>query len=170
MRRASILCLAIACLAFVAFGLPANTLASGEYRISGPFAHDNLAIYFVHGPSQLGPIPLTLQEAMAKGAARIHETGSVNQLELENLSDDEIFVQSGDIVKGGQQDRVLTMSLLLPPHSGRISIAAFCVEQGRWSARGKEDVKTFERRRGGAVTACQNRDESTPCTVAGSLI
>ena len=35
------------------------------------------------------------------------------------------------------------MSLILPPKSGRIPIASFCVEQGRWSARGKEDVKTF---------------------------
>jgi hypothetical protein len=54
-----------------------------------------------------------------------------------------VFVQSGDIVKGGQQDRVLTVSLVLPPRSGRIPIASFCVEQGRWAARGKEDVKTF---------------------------
>jgi hypothetical protein len=46
-------------------------------------------------------------------------------------------------VKGGQQDRTLMVSLLLPPKSGRIPIASFCVEQGRWSARGKEDVKTF---------------------------
>ena len=52
-------------------------------------------------------------------------------------------MQSGDIVKGGQQDRVLTVSLILPPKSGRIPIASFCVEQGRWTARGKEDVKTF---------------------------
>jgi hypothetical protein len=35
------------------------------------------------------------------------------------------------------------VSLLLPPKSGRIPIDSFCVEQGRWSARGKEDVKTF---------------------------
>ena len=49
-------------------------------------------------------------------------------------------MQSGDIVKGGQQDRVLTVSLMLPPKSGRIPIASFCVEQGRWPARGKEDV------------------------------
>ena len=52
-------------------------------------------------------------------------------------------MQIGDIVKGGQQDRVLTVSLVLPPKSGRVPIAAFCVEQGRWAARGKEDVKTF---------------------------
>ena len=32
---------------------------------------------------------------------------------------------------------------MLPPKSARIPIASFCVEQERWSARGKEDVKTF---------------------------
>jgi hypothetical protein len=35
------------------------------------------------------------------------------------------------------------VSLLLPPKSGRVPIASFCVEQGRWSARGQEDVKRF---------------------------
>src|SRR5207248_3320243 len=49
----------------------------------------------------------------------------------------------GDIVKGGRQDRVLTVSFLLPPQSGRVPIASFCVEQGRWAARGKEDQFKF---------------------------
>jgi hypothetical protein len=35
------------------------------------------------------------------------------------------------------------VSLVLPPKSGRIPIASFCVEEGRWSARGGEDVRTF---------------------------
>jgi len=52
-------------------------------------------------------------------------------------------VQSGDIVKGGQQDRMLVVDLILPPHSGVIPIAAFCVENGRWSRRGSEEVTTF---------------------------
>jgi hypothetical protein len=114
-----------------------------DYRVSGPVIHDNLAIYLVHGKSAAGPVPLTLDEALAKRAVKVHETGNVNELQIENLGTDEVFVQSGDIVKGGQQDRVLTVSLLLPPKSGRIPIASFCVEQGRWTARGKEDVKTF---------------------------
>ena len=70
-----------------------------------------------------------------------------------------MFVQSGDIVKGGKQDRVLTVSLVLPPRSGRIAIAAFCVEQGRWSARGKEDVKTFA----GVATAMPSPRRSSQC-------
>jgi len=88
-------------------------------------------------------VPLTLEEAMAKGVVKVRETGNVNQLEIENLGKEEVFVQSGDIVKGGQQDRTLMVSLLLPPQSGSIPIASFCVEQGRWSARGREDVKSF---------------------------
>jgi hypothetical protein len=138
-----LLCTAAAAAAALAFGLAAPAVAAGDYRISGPFVHANLAIYLLHGKGEAGPVPLTLQEALARGAVRVHETGNVNQLDIENLADEEIFVQSGDIVKGGQQDRVLMVSLLLPPRSGRVGIASFCVEQGRWSARGKEDVKTF---------------------------
>src|SRR6185503_19897929 len=114
-----------------------------EYRVTGPAVHENLAIYLVHGKSAAGPVPLTIEEAQGKRAVKVHETGNVNELQIENLGNDEVLVQSGDIVKGGQQDRVLTVSLILPPKSGKIPIASFCVEQGRWAARGKEDVKTF---------------------------
>jgi hypothetical protein len=38
---------------------------------------------------------------------------------------------------------VLSVDLLLPPRSGEVSIAAFCVEPGRWTARGNEDVRQF---------------------------
>jgi hypothetical protein len=112
-------------------------------RISGPAVHENLAVYFIHGKSAPGKVPLTLDEALTKGAVQVRETGDVNELEIENLGDEDVFVQSGDIVKGGRQDRSLMVSLLLPPRSGRIPIASFCVEQGRWSARGGEDIKNF---------------------------
>jgi hypothetical protein len=112
-------------------------------RVSGPHSHDNLMVFFIHGTSAPGKVPLTLEEALAKRVVQVRETGNVNQLEIENLSNDAVFIQSGDIVKGGQQDRTLMVSLMLPPKSGRVPIDSFCVEQGRWSARGKEDVKNF---------------------------
>jgi len=112
-------------------------------RVSGPVTYENLTVYFIHGTSAAGKAPLTLEEALAKRTVEVRETGNVNQLEIENRGNDAVFIQAGDIVKGGQQDRTLMVSLLLPPKSGRIPIASFCVEQGRWSARGKEDVKTF---------------------------
>ena len=111
--------------------------------ISGPFIHENLAVYFIHGAATRGAVPLTLEEALARHKVRIHETGDVNRLQIETLGDDEVFVQSGDIVKGGKQDRVLTVSLMLPPRSGRVTIDSFCVEQGRWTARGAEDARGF---------------------------
>jgi hypothetical protein len=123
-------------------------------RLSGPYLHDNLAIYLVHGASAAGAVPLTLQEALARGTIRVIETGNVNELQVENVGDDEVFIQSGEIVKGGQQDRVLMVSLMLSPRSGRVPIASFCVEQGRWAARGQEDVRQFR----SAATALPSRE------------
>jgi hypothetical protein len=130
---------------FVLSGLAAfgAAPAAEAIRVTGPVTHENLTVYFIHGPSASGKVPLTLEEALAKRVVQVRETGNVNQLEIENLGNDEVFIQSGDIVKGGQQDRSLMVSLVLPPKSGRVPIASFCVEQGRWSARGREDVKNF---------------------------
>ncbi|MBI4724209.1 MAG: hypothetical protein HY765_04255 [Rhodomicrobium sp.] len=111
--------------------------------ISGPFTYANLSIYFVHGRSADGPVPLTLQEAMAKGTVNVKETGSVNELKIENTGSEDVFIQSGDIVKGGRQDRVLTVSFVLPRKSGDVPVASYCVEHGRWSARGAEDSTKF---------------------------
>jgi len=130
------------CLApFAGGGAHAET--GNDYRLSDPAVHGNLAIYFVHGQSRSGPIPLTLSEALAKKTIEVREIGQVNELQVENTGGEEIFIQAGDIVKGGQQDRVLSVSLVLKPHSGPLKIASFCVEQGRWSARGGEDVARF---------------------------
>jgi hypothetical protein len=129
--------------AVLAFGYAGNASAPEGYRVSGPFVHDNLAVYFVHGKTSSGPVPLTLEEALAKGTVRVHETSNVNELEIENLAAEEVFVQTGDIVKGGKQDRVITSSLMLPPRSGRVPLASFCVEQGRWTARGAESAQQF---------------------------
>jgi len=112
-------------------------------RVSGPVTHENLAIYFIHGVSQPGPVPLTLQEGLSHGSVKVRETSQVNSLDIENLGDKPVFVQAGEIVKGGRQDRTLTSSLLLPPKSGRVPIASFCVEHGRWSARAYESAAQF---------------------------
>ena len=117
--------------------------APDDVRISGPHEKGNLSIYFVHGPSQPGPAPLTLAEAITSGDAVVYETGQVSRLSIENKGASPVFVQAGDIVKGGRQDRVISVSLLLPPKSGRVPVGAFCVEQGRWRKRGGESVARF---------------------------
>jgi hypothetical protein len=115
-----------------------------NYSLSGPYSHKNLAIFLIHGQGRSKETSmLTLSEALEQKKVVVHETGDVNELAIENVSGEEVFVQSGDIVKGGQQDRVLAMDLIVPAKSGRVSIASFCVEQGRWNGRGDEAVAHF---------------------------
>lgn len=132
---------------FAAAGLGMATLATAApdpaLKITAPLIHENLAVYLVRGSSVAGPTPATLEEALSKGSVIVHETGNVRELKIENTGSEPVFIQFGDLVKGGQQDRVLTTSLLIPPRSGKIAIGAYCVEQGRWNSRGTEDVTKF---------------------------
>jgi len=116
-----------------------------DLKFSGPYTYKNLSIYLIHGKNKIkGDKFLTLSEAMRQKKAIVHETGNVNELSIENVSDDEsIFIQAGDIVKGGKQDRVFSTDMVLSARSGKVNIAAFCVEQGRWSKRSGEKLETF---------------------------
>jgi hypothetical protein len=119
--------------------------AAQGYRISSPYTHKNLSVFLIHGKDESKKDNvITLQEAMERKLFRVYETSDVNNLEVENVSKTlDVFIQSGDIVKGGKQDRVLAVSIIIPARSGRISIDAFCVESGRWEKRGNEDSKQF---------------------------
>lgn len=119
-------------------------VAAAGYELSGPYKYNNLAIFLIHGQDHTGDHRfLTLSEAMNEKKVIVHETGEVNELSIENLSDEEVFVQSGEIVKGGKQDRVLAIDLIVPPRSGKVPIDSYCVEHGRWNGRGEESVAAF---------------------------
>jgi len=119
------------------------------YKVSGPYTHKNLTVFLLHAKEKEKAAAagtktfMTLSEALVSKKVVVYETKSVNELAIENVSDEEVFVQSGDIVKGGQQDRMIGVDLIVPARSGRIKIAAFCVEQGRWTKRGGEDATQF---------------------------
>lgn len=126
-------------------GSPPVAEAAPAYTVSGPYTHDNLSVFLLHGPDTLPPRPVkTLDEALADGSAVVHETGTVNTLCVENLSsDNDLMMQNGSILKGGKQDRVLQVAMILPPKSGQVAVPAFCVEQGRWTGRGQEAAEKF---------------------------
>ena len=113
--------------------------------VSGPYTHENLTIFLFHGPDRFdGSRYTSLAQAFAEKHVRIHETGAVGQLEVENLSDEiDIFIQAGDVLKGGRQDRTLAIDFIVPARSGRVPVPAFCVESGRWHKRGVEDEVCF---------------------------
>jgi len=116
---------------------------TSNYRLSGPYTHKNLTVFLIHGKDQTTKTFLTLQEALAQKKVKVYETRDVNELAIRNLSNEDIYVQSGDIVRGGDQDRMISMDFIVPPRSGRMPIAAFCVESGRWSKRGTEESAVF---------------------------
>lgn len=115
------------------------------YRISEPFTHKNLTIFLIHGADASSNKDLiTLEEALKMKVFKVYETEDVNELIVENISPRyDVFIQSGDIVKGGKQDRVLAISVIIPRNSGKVSIEAFCVESDRWEGRGNESRKEF---------------------------
>jgi hypothetical protein len=116
----------------------------GGYRLAGPYSHKNLSVFLVCATPSMGDcLYTTLDEALADKRVIVHETGQVNELSIENVSETEVFIQAGDIVKGGRQDRVLAYDLILPPHSGQVPVASYCVEHGRWSQRGNEVAGRF---------------------------
>lgn len=122
-----------------------SAFAQTAYRVSAPYTYENLTIFLIHGADTSSNKNLiTLQEAMEMKVFKVYETDDVNELIVENISPIyDVFIQSGDIVKGGKQDRVLAISIIVPRNSGRVSIEAFCVEAERWEGRGNESKKEF---------------------------
>lgn len=85
---------------------------------------------------------LTLQDALASKKAVIHERNS-QTLWIDNHSASDLFVQSGDLIKGGQQDRMIASDLILDPGDTTQDLTVFCIEQGRSTKRGEEPIETF---------------------------
>jgi hypothetical protein len=122
-------------------GLRGKGVATSDYAFTGPFTHGNLAVFFVHGPDTLRDEKvLPLQTALERNLAVVREGG----LTVDNRADVPLFIQAGDIVKGGIQDRVLPYDQLVPPGVNQLPVAAFCVEAGRSFPRGDELSTSFQ--------------------------
>ena len=116
----------------------------GEFTIGEPVTERNLQVFLIHGPEKLGAKTYTpLSEAMENKAVTLNETGEVNELSISNHGDSYIFIHSGDIVKGGKQDRTIAQDVIIPPKAKNVALQSFCVEQGRWQQRGGEEVARF---------------------------
>jgi hypothetical protein len=85
--------LMLVCGALSLAGLTAQPQA--EQMITGPYAHENLAVFLIHGKDRIpGKHFLTLAEALKQKKAVVYETSQVNDLVAENSSDEEVFIQS----------------------------------------------------------------------------
>lgn len=118
------------------------------------FTYQNLRLYPVYQKQSftfqfknIGKY-MPLQEALQKKKITISEKGNggdVNNLTIENISSDTIIIICGDVIKGGQQDRIVQKDILLKPKSGKQNLEVFCVESGRWSAGNEAASQTVSR-------------------------
>jgi hypothetical protein len=106
------------------------------------FVYGNLSITLLTSPDQLHRNYLTLEQALSTHRAIIHENNS-QTLWIENLSDSDLFIQSTDLIKGGQQDRMVANDMIVPARSESRDLHVFCIEQGRSTKRGDEPIETF---------------------------
>lgn len=114
--------------------------------LTQPITARNLTAWFVSvPPGQAIPNYTVLEEAMESQTGLLHETGNVRELLIENPGDIDLFIQAGDIVKGGRQDRTLGADFIVPAKSGKVPIPVFCVEAARWHKRRSESDAHFSK-------------------------
>jgi hypothetical protein len=100
----------------------------------------NLSVYFVRGNGGSTAAPMTLDEAVSRGDAKVLTQESGSRFTVENFSDRSLFIPVGTLLKGGLQDQVTSVSLIVPPHSGPLSLSTFCVDPFRSTKRDQEDT------------------------------
>jgi hypothetical protein len=104
------------------------------YRIHGPYTHEDLTVFLLCSRRQDEHDFLTLDEGLQEGLVTIteQERERVGALQIENRSDRPLYLQEGERLVGGKQDRTIISSLVIPPRSGKTSVPTFCVERSRW--------------------------------------
>ena len=78
---------------------------------------------------------LTLAEGLKQKKVDVSERkegASVNQVLVANNSDRSLLLLGGEVILGGQQDRIIGKDTIIEPHEQR-TVGVFCVEHGRWN-------------------------------------
>jgi hypothetical protein len=118
-------------------------MSTSSFHFVAPVRHENLEIHFLIGAS-VQPDYLTLAEGCSQQIAEVFETGRVGRLAVWNKSTDRpLFIQLGELLKGGLQDRTVATDLVLDPGEKYDGLPTYCVERARWSKREAEDHTKF---------------------------
>jgi hypothetical protein len=141
----------------ISFGAGRPAAADGvglapNQRLLAPITYRQLAIFPVVQTEAVADRTqyLTLSDGLERKLVTVSELGrggEVNRLAVHNASDRPLLILGGEVVLGGQQDRILGRDTIVPAHE-RIQVQVFCVEHGRWSgnsqftaAQGMADTK-----------------------------
>ncbi len=120
-----------------------------QYDSAAAWTYDNLQLIpvrFVGDGGTKGYLPFdnvtTMQKALREKKLKINEikgsgNADVRILEMRNMSKEAIVIQSGEIIVGGKQDRIVSQTMILPPDKEKYYVNVFCVEKGRWARKSK---------------------------------
>src|SRR5262249_9447907 len=106
-------------------------------NVLAPIQYKHLAVFPVvkkGGAAQARADYLTLAEGLKSKQVRVTEHtggGQVNRVRIDNRSQRPLLVLGGEVILGGQQDRVIGKDTIVPPGQ-QVSMDVFCVERGRW--------------------------------------
>jgi hypothetical protein len=109
-------------------------------RVLAPITHKQLAIFPVVRATAAAVDKtqyLTLADGLSKKLVMVTEhTGGaqVNRVTVRNNSERPLLLLGGEIILGGQQDRVLGRDTVVPARESA-TLEVFCVEHGRWSGK-----------------------------------
>lgn len=88
---------------------------------------------------------MTLHEAMEADLCIVREQNDVNEVLVTNRARMPLFLMVGDLVLGGDQDRVMAESVVIEPNAEDARVPVFCVEPHRWSVeKGNEKSENGE--------------------------
>jgi len=119
-----------------------SSLNTGQYEFFG-----ELALLPIFGKTNVELENLKTLEDLSKQnliqANELSESGTVNTVQVSNLSSFYAVIFDNDIVEGAKQNRVSQSTVILPPHS-KTNVPVYCVERGRWSYSKKRNFSHSE--------------------------
>jgi hypothetical protein len=152
-------------------GLPVAAIKplKADWKLAAPVKFENLVIFPVTATRWPAAEQfVTLDAALKSGQVKITEMGAdpdtptgaenrqsagraeVNQVSLKNDSGKSLLLLAGEMLLGGQQDRIDAMDRIVPASDKSMPLSVFCVERGRWN--GAEQFGLTARTERGSVS------------------
>ena len=111
-----------------------------DARLLAPILFHQLTVFPVvrkSGADAKSANYLSLSDGVRQKLVTVSEApggGEVNRVHVENQSDRPLLLLGGEVILGGQQDRILGQDTVIPAHE-KMMVEVFCVEHGRWSGQ-----------------------------------
>jgi hypothetical protein len=118
---------------------PANAVAANDFtraldglQIGPPMNFHGITVYPLLAPAAPPEAPYTtIHAALGTDKLEITDTGSLFQVQVKNLLDQDVLLLAGDVLTGGRSARVVAEHTLVPQgQTGKVPV--LCVEPGAW--------------------------------------